>query len=356
MSILFSPLTLRGTTFRNRAWVAPMCQYSSIDGHPTDWHLVHLGGLARGGAGLVITEATAVTPEGRISPQDAGIWNDAQAADYRRITDFIREQGAVPGIQLAHAGRKASTAAPWLGGGPVAASDGGWQTVGASPVGYGGWPAPTELTEQDLTEVVTAFADAAVRALTAGFEVAELHAAHGYLLHQFLSPLSNRRTDAYGGGLAGRSRLLFEVVDAVRAVWPDDQPLFVRLSATDWVDGGLTVDEVVEVSKQLAGHGVDLIDVSSAGNSPEQQITVGPGYQVPFARAVREGSGLPVAAVGLITEPAQAEQILTDDSADAVLLARALLREPSWPQRAARELGDEAYWAPQYERGKPRGR
>ena len=356
MSTLFSPLTLRGTTFRNRAWVAPMCQYSSVDGHPTDWHLVHLGGLARGGAGLVISEATAVTPEGRISPQDAGIWNDAQAADYRRITDFIRAQGAVPGIQLAHAGRKASVAAPWLGGGPVDAAGGGWQTVGASPVGYGDWPAPTELSVPQLTEVVDGFAAAAVRALAAGFEVAELHGAHGYLLHQFLSPLSNRRTDAYGGDLAGRSRLLVEVVDAVRAVWPDDQPLFVRLSATDWVDGGLTPAEVVEVSKNLAGHGVDLIDVSSGGNSPQQQITVGPGYQVPFARAVREGSGLPVAAVGLITEPAQAEQILVDGSADAIALARVLLREPSWPQRAARELGDEAYWAPQYERGKPRVR
>lgn len=354
MSTLFSPLTLRGTTFRNRAWIAPMCQYSSVDGHPTDWHLVHLGGLARGGAGLVLTEATAVTPEGRISPYDAGIWSDEQARDYRRITDFIRSQGAVPGIQLAHAGRKASTAQPWQGGGPVPVADGGWDTVSASPVGYADWPAPRELTEAELAELTQAWVQAALRADAAGFDVIELHAAHGYLLHQFLSPLSNVREDRYGGDLAGRSRLLFEVVDAVRAVWPESRPLFVRVSATDWVEGGLRVDEVARVSRQLADRGVDLIDVSSGGNSPEQKIVIGPGYQVPFARQIREVSGLPVAAVGLITEPQQAEQILLEGSADAVLLARAALRDPSWPQQAAHALGEPAYWAPQYERGKPR--
>jgi 2,4-dienoyl-CoA reductase-like NADH-dependent reductase (Old Yellow Enzyme family) len=353
MSRLFTPFSLRGVEFRNRAWVAPMCQYSSVDGHPTDWHLVHLGAFARSGAGLVLSEATAVTPEGRISPSDAGIWSDAQAADYERITAFLRLQGAVPGIQLAHAGRKASTRVPWLGRGYVDPADGGWQTVGASPLGFADWPAPRELTREELRAHPAAWAQAATRALSAGYEVAEIHAAHGYLLHQFLSPLSNHRSDEYGGDLTGRSRLLIEVVDAVRQVWPDDKPVFVRVSATDWVDGGLTLEDTVALAKELASHGVDLIDVSSGGNSPDQQITVRPGYQVPFADAVRRGSGLPTAAVGLITEPRQAEQILADESADAVLLARALLREPSWPQRAARELGDELTWPPQYERGRP---
>lgn len=353
MSRLFSPLALRSTTFRNRVFVSPMCQYSSVDGRPTDWHLVHLGSLARGGAGLVFTEATAVTPEGRISPQDAGIWTDEQAADYSRIVDFVRSQGAVPGIQLAHAGRKGSTRAPWLGRGYVEPGAGGWQTVGASPLGYADWPAPREFSEVELKEHVQAWADAARRALAAGFEVAEIHAAHGYLLHQFLSPLSNVRTDGYGGDLAGRSRLLVEVVDAVRDVWPDTHPLFVRVSASDWVAGGFAVEDAAEVARMLAEHGVDLVDVSSGGNSPDQRITTGPGYQVPFARTVRAASGLPVGAVGLITEPAQAEQILADGDADAVLLARALLREPTWPQRAARELGDDAYWPDQYLRAKP---
>ncbi len=352
MSRLFSPLTLREVTFDNRAWVSPMCQYSSVDGHPTDWHLVHLGALARGGAGLVMTEATAVVPEGRISPSDAGIWSDAQAADYRRITSFVRSQGAVPGIQLAHAGRKASTAAPWVGRGHVTPEDGGWQTVGASPEGFGDWPPPRELTPDQLAELTRHWAAAALRAADAGFEVIEIHAAHGYLLHQFLSPLSNHRSDAYGGSLEGRSRLLLETVDAVRAVWPQRLPLFVRLSATDWVAGGFEVADAVDVARALAEHGVDLVDVSSGGNSPDQRIVTGPGYQVPFARAIKGGSGLPVGAVGLITEPVQAEQILADGAADAVFLARALLREPSWPQRAARALGAELAWPVQYERAK----
>ncbi|GAC1330011.1 MAG: NADH:flavin oxidoreductase/NADH oxidase [Candidatus Dormibacteria bacterium] len=352
MSRLFTPLVLRGTTFRNRAWVGPMCQYSSVEGHPTDWHLIHLGALARGGAGMVLAEATAVTPEGRISASDAGIWTDAQAKDYRRITGFIRAQGAVPGIQLAHAGRKGSTAVPWLGRGYIAPADGGWETVGASELGYADWPAPRELSSIELVEVVEAFASAARRAVDAGFEVVEIHAAHGYLVHQFLSPLTNHRTDRHGGDLTGRSRLLLEIVEAVRAVLPDSTPLLVRVSATDWVEGGLTVDEVAEVSQWLASRGVDLVDVSSGGNSPDQKIIVGPGYQVPFARQVRQASGLPVAAVGLITEPAQAEQVLVESSADAVMLARAVLRDPSWPQRAARELGDGTYWAPQYERAR----
>jgi 2,4-dienoyl-CoA reductase-like NADH-dependent reductase (Old Yellow Enzyme family) len=345
-------MTLRGTTFRNRIWTSPMCQYSSVDGHPTDWHLVHLGGIARGGAALVLTEATAVTAEGRISPTDAGIWTDAQAQDYERITAFIRGQGAVPGIQLAHAGRKASTAAPWVGGGSVARADGGWETVAPSPVAFGRYAVPKELTGAEISTLVEDWAAAARRSVDAGFEVAEIHAAHGYLLHEFLSPLSNFRADSYGGDLTGRSRLLFEIVDVVRDVWPEDRPLFVRISASDWVEGGLRVDDVATVARGLKDHGVDLIDVSSGGNSPEQKIAVGPGYQVPFARRIRDVSGLPVGAVGMITEPAQAETILTSSSADAVFLARALLREPSWPQRAAHELGDEVYWAKQYERAK----
>jgi 2,4-dienoyl-CoA reductase-like NADH-dependent reductase (Old Yellow Enzyme family) len=353
VSRLFEPLTLRGTTIRNRAWVSPMCQYSSHEGRPTDWHLVHLGALARGGAGLVMTEATAVTAEGRISPQDAGIWTDQQADDYRRITDFVHGQGATTGIQLAHAGRKASTRAPWLGRGYLTADEGGWQTVGASAIGYADWPAPRELSADELTELPGAWADAARRALAAGFDVAELHAAHGYLLHQFLSPLTNRRTDAWGGDLAGRSRLLLDVVDAVRAVWPDGQPLFVRISATDWVPGGLDLDETSEVARLLASHGVDLVDVSSGGNSPDQQVGTGPGYQVPFATRIKEASGLPVAAVGEITDPQQAEKIVSAGDADALFLARELLRDPSWPQRAACELGADVHWPQQYLRARP---
>ncbi|HEX4788960.1 MAG TPA: NADH:flavin oxidoreductase/NADH oxidase [Actinospica sp.] len=353
MSRLFSPLTLRDVTFSNRAWVSPMCQYSSVDGRPADWHLVHLGALARGGAGLVMTEATAVLPEGRISPEDAGIWTDEQAADYARITAFIRGQGAVPGIQLAHAGRKASTYAPWRGQGSVPQDEGGWPTVAPSAVAFGRYAVPAELAESELPALVEAWAAAARRAVTAGFEVIELHAAHGYLLHEFLSPVSNLRTDGYGGDLAGRARLLLEIVDAVRAAAPDGVVLFVRLSATDWVPGGLAVEDVAEVASWLARRGVDLIDVSSGGNHPDQRIELGPGYQVPFARAVRERSGLPVAAVGQITEPGQAEKILDEESADAVLLARALLRDPNWPQRAALELGDELAWPAQYERARP---
>jgi len=356
VSSLFSSLTLRGTTFRNRVWVSPMCMYSSVDGHPTDWHLVHLGAFAQGGAALVMTEATAVVPEGRISPEDAGIWNDGQAADYERITAFVRSQGSVPGIQLAHAGRKASTRAPWRGRGYVDPTEGGWETVGPSAVGYADWPVPRELTAEELTALPGLWADAARRSLRAGFEVAEIHAAHGYLLHQFLSPLSNRRTDAWGGDLAGRSRLLVEVVDAVRDVWPDDRPLFVRLSATDWVAGGLVADEVAEVAARLAERGVDLVDVSSGGLSPDQQVETAPGYQVSFATRVREVSGLPVAAVGLITEPRQAEKIVADGEADAVLLARELLRNPHWAQQAAAELGapdDAVRWPEQYLRARP---
>ncbi len=316
-----------------------MCQYSSVDGHPTDWHLVHLGAFARGGAGLVFTEATAVTADGRISPDDAGIWTDAQARDYERITSFVRDQGAVPGIQLAHAGRKASTYAPWRGRGTVPPAEGGWTAVGPSPIAFAGYATPRELSSAEIGELVQSWAAAAVRAVAAGFEVIELHGAHGYLLHEFLSPLSNQRTDSYGGDLSGRARLLIEIADAVRASIPESMPLVVRLSATEWVEGGLDVDDVAEVATMLAGHGVDLIDVSSGGNSAHQKVVTGPGYQVPFAAAIGKQSGLPVAAVGLITEPEQAEEIVASGSADAVLLARALLREPNWPQRAAARTG-----------------
>lgn len=331
-----------------------MCQYSSTDGRPSDWHLVHLGSLARGGAGLVLTEATAIVPEGRISPRDAGIWNDTQAEDYARITAFIRSQGAVPGIQLAHAGRKASTYAPGRGRNSVPAGEGGWRTVAPSAVAFGDYAEPRALAVEEMAGLVQAWADAARRAVAAGFDVLEIHGAHGYLVHEFLSPLTNHRTDGYGGDLAGRSRLLLEIVDAVRAAVPERVVLFVRLSATDWEPDGLTVEEVGEVAAALAPRGVDLVDVSSGGNSPTAAITVGPGYQVPFARAVREASGLPTAAVGMITEPVQAEKILAEQSADAVLLGRALLREPNWPQRAALELGDDLPWPVQYERAKPR--
>jgi 2,4-dienoyl-CoA reductase-like NADH-dependent reductase (Old Yellow Enzyme family) len=357
VSRLFTPLTLRGSTFRNRAWISPMCQYSSVEGHPTDWHLVHLGSFARGGAGLVMQEATAVTAEGRISPWDAGIWTDAQAEDYRRITDFIRSQGAVPGIQLAHAGRKASSRRPWERRGIVPAADGGWVPVGPTTDPYPGLATPTALTTEQVRALVADWRAAAVRAEAAGFEVIEIHSAHGYLLHEFLSPLTNTRTDEYG---ENRGRLLTEVVDAVREVWPERRPLFVRLTGSDWAPGGLTADDAVAVAKGLDGHGVDLFDVSSGGLVADQQVVVGPGYQVPFARAVREQAGAPTAAVGMITAAEQAEQVLVDGSADAVMLARAVLRDPSWPQQAAYALNhdetaapDALYWAPQYERARP---
>ena len=352
MPLLFSPLTLRGTTFRNRVFVSPMCMYSSHDGHPDDWHLVHLGAFARGGAGLVMTEATAVVPEGRISPWDAGLWSDEH--DYSRITAFVRGQGAVPAVQLAHAGRKASTQRPWEGHAYVPPAEGGWQTVGPSPVGFGELPAPRALSEPEIGEVVAAFGAAARRAVAQGFEAVEVHGAHGYLVHEFLSPLTNTRTDRYGGDLAGRARFALEVVDAVRAAVPDGMPLLLRLSATDWAEGGWTVEETVQLSRWAVERGVDLVDVSSGGNVPQQRITVGPGYQVALARAVREGAKVPTGAVGLLTEPVQAEQVLVEGSADVVLLARALLRNPHWPLLAAHELKGEVRWPEQYLRARPR--
>ncbi|MGC3995372.1 MAG: NADH:flavin oxidoreductase/NADH oxidase [Propionicimonas sp.] len=356
MSSLFDPLTLRGLTIPNRIFLAPMCQYQceGKDGVPTDWHLVHLGARACGGFGLLIAEATGVLPEGRITPQCTGIWDDRQRDAWARIVGFCHGQGATMGIQLAHAGRKASTYRDFdaPGSGSVPLSDGGWETFGPSAIPFPGLVTPTAADDSYLARVVDGFAAAARRADEAGFDVVEVHAAHGYLLHEFLSPLSNHRTDGYGGDLAGRSRLLVEVVDAVRAAWPEDKPLFVRLSATEWTEGGLGVEETTELAGILAGHGVDLVHVSSGGNVVAH-IPAGPGYQVPLARAVRK-AGLPVCAVGLITEPAQAQAILDEGSADAVALARVALREPSWPLRAAAELDCErgARYPASYLRGR----
>lgn len=336
---LFAPLTLRGLTLRNRIAVAPMCQYSSEDGFVADWHLVHLGARATGGAGLVITEATAVSAEGRISPQDLGIWSDDHVAGLRRVTDFLRAHGAASGIQLAHAGRKASTHRPWEGGAAVSPQEGGWQVVGPGTESFAGnYPTPEALDAAGLAKVVGEFRAAAARALAAGFDVVEVHAAHGYLLHQFLSPLTNTRDDEYGGDLEGRSRLLREVVTAVREVWPADRPLFVRVSATDWAPGGWDIDETAELVGRLRELGVDLVDTSSGGNVRTQRIVVGPGYQVPFAARLRADAGLPSGAVGLITSPEQADHVVRTGQADLVLLGRELLRDPNWPIRAAKAL------------------
>lgn len=352
-SALFSPLTIRGTTFANRAWVSPMCQYSAVDGVPNDWHLVHLGSLAAGGAGLVFTEATAVTATGRISPADTGIWTDGQAEAWSRIVAFVRDRQTVPGIQLAHAGRKASTQAPWVGRDHVDPADGGWDDVVApSAIPFGDLPAPHELGLDEVAGIVAAFRAAAVRADEAGFEVAEIHAAHGYLIHEFLSPLSNSRTDAYGGGFDNRVRLALEIAETVREVWPEDRPLFVRLSATDWVDGGWDIDQTVALARLLKDRGVDLIDTSSGGISPRAQIPLSPGYQVPFAARVKREAGIRTGAVGLITDAAQAEAVIAAGEADAVLLARAMLRNPHWPQAAAAELGADVRWPEQYLRAR----
>jgi 2,4-dienoyl-CoA reductase-like NADH-dependent reductase (Old Yellow Enzyme family) len=354
MSVLFSQLKLRGVTFRNRVFVSPMCQYSSPDGAVTDWHLVHLGSRAVGGAGLVLTEATAVSPEGRISPADAGIWSDELAQRFAPITAFIRSQGAVAGVQLAHAGRKASTAVPWLGGGTLADAAGGWQPIAPSAVPFAdGDAAPVAMTAAELAAVREQFTAAARRAATAGFQVVELHMAHGYLLHEFLSPLSNRRGDAYGGSLEHRMRFPLEVAAAVRAAWPEERPLFVRISATDWADGGWGPDDAVAFARKLKEAGVDLVDCSSGGLVPNAQVPVGPGYQTPFAARVRREAGVASGAVGMITEPAQAEQIVATGEADAVLLARALLRDPYWPLHAAHALGVEGAWPNQYLRARP---
>lgn len=339
MSHLFDPLTLRGVTLRNRIGVSPMCQYSAQDGFANDWHLVHLGSRASGGAGLVIAEATAVEARGQISPQDLGLWQDGQIDMLARITAFIKSQGAVPGIQLAHAGRKASTAQPWAGGGPVGADKGGWQPVGASAIPFAEpYPTPTALATQEVAALVQRFAEATVRAHDAGFDWVEIHAAHGYLLHSFLSPLSNQRTDRYGGSFENRIRFLLETAQAMRKVWPDAKPLTVRISCTDWVEGGWTIDESVDLARRLKEEGVDLIDCSSGGTVPAAKIPVGAGYQTPFAERIRREAGIPTAAVGLITQPMQADEIIRNGRADMVLLAREMLRDPYWPLHAAQVL------------------
>lgn len=357
MTRLFAPLTLRGLTVRNRVWLAPMCQYSAEDGLPNDWHHVHLAARASGGFGLLVTEAAAVLPEGRITPRDVGLWNDEQVAAWSPVVRAVHERGAHVAVQLAHAGRKASAYHPWSGGtGTVPIPDGGWATVGPSEIPFEGYSTPGELSAGGIDHVVAAFASAARRAAQAGFDAAEVHAAHGYLIHQFLSPLSNRRADAYGGPLQNRARLLLDVVAAVREAWPEDKPLLVRLSATDWTEGGLTVEEVATVATWLAPLGVDLVDVSSGGNVPAP-IPAGPGYQVPLARTVRTAAGLPVSAVGVITTAAQAEQVLVDGGADAVMIGRPALLDPAWALRAAHELGvpvatdGPAPRPPQYLRG-----
>jgi 2,4-dienoyl-CoA reductase-like NADH-dependent reductase (Old Yellow Enzyme family) len=351
---LFSPLQIRGATFRNRIGVSPMCEYSSVDGFANDWHFVHLGSRAVGGAAMVMTEASAVLAEGRISPQDLGIWTDDHIPMLARIFRFIEEHGAVPGMQLAHAGRKASTAAPWNGGGALSESEQGWRPIFApSAIPFSAAsPTPEPLDVAGIARVVQAFADAAKRALEAGAKIVEIHAAHGYLLHEFLSPLSNQRNDCYGGSFENRTRILREVVQAIRQAWPASLLLFVRISATDWADGGWTAEDSVGLAKQLQPLGVDLIDCSSGGVVPKVSIPVGAGYQVRFAEQVRKEAGLATAAVGMITAPEQADQIVRTGQADMVFLARELLRDPYWPLRAADELRQNGPWPQQYLRAK----
>ncbi|MGW7792841.1 NADH:flavin oxidoreductase/NADH oxidase [Streptomyces tricolor] len=357
MSALFEPITLREVTIPNRVWMAPMCQYSAepegpLAGAPHDWHFAHYAARATGGTGLIVVEATAVSPEGRISPYDLGLWNDTQVEAFRRITRFLAAQGTVPAIQLAHGGRKASTDQPWKGGAPVGPEAHGWQPLAPSALAFDErHPVPTELTVEEIGEIVGQFAAAARRALAAGFEAVEVHGAHGYLINEFLSPHSNHRTDAYGGSYENRTRFALEVVDAVREVWPADKPVFFRISATDWLeDGGWTAEDTVRFAGDLHAHGVDLLDVSTGGNACGVCIASGPGFQVAFAARVQTETPLPVGAVGLITEAGQAQKILENGEADVVLLGRELLRNPSWARHAARELGAEVRVPDQYHR------
>jgi 2,4-dienoyl-CoA reductase-like NADH-dependent reductase (Old Yellow Enzyme family) len=355
MPHLFEPLTLRGVTFRNRIGISPMCEYSSHDGFANDWHLVHLGSRAVGGAGLVMTEASAVTPDGRISPADLGIYKNEHIEMLARIFHFIEKQGAVPGMQLAHAGRKASTGIPWEGGKPIDPASGGWTPIFApSTLPFdAGYQTPQALTIDEIASIVQAFADAAKRVLQAGGKVVEIHGAHGYLVNTFLSPLSNHRTDNYGGTFQNRARFLTEIVNATRKVWPDTLPLFVRLSSTDWADGGWTIDDSVELARTLKPLGVDLIDCSSGGLVPNAKIPVGAGYQVPFSTRIRHDANIPTAAVGMITQAAQADQIIRNGEADIVLLARQSLRDPYFPLHAASEVHfKDQKWPEQYLRGK----
>lgn len=356
MPHLFEALPLRGVTLRNRIVVSPMCQYSSQDGFANDWHLVHLGSRAVGGAALVIAEASAVVPEGRITPVDLGIWSDAHVAPLARIFGFIAKQGALPGIQLAHAGRKASTNEPWNGGHPISIGEGGWSPIFApSAIAFADrYAVPKAMSRGEIHAVTQAFAAAAQRAHAAGAKVVEIHAAHGYLLHEFLSPLSNQRDDEYGGGFDNRIRFVCEVIEAVRRAWPEDLPLFLRISATDWVEGGWTPGDSVDLARRVKNIGVDLVDCSSGGNVPKADIPVGAGYQVEFARRIRTESGVATGAVGMITDPMQADQIVRNGEADVILMARQMLREPYFPFHAAPSLHQQAPWPVQYERAKPR--
>jgi 2,4-dienoyl-CoA reductase-like NADH-dependent reductase (Old Yellow Enzyme family) len=350
MSQLFSPLTLRALTIPNRIWVSPMCQYSSDDGFPNAWHTVHLGSRAVGGAGLVCVEASGVTPEGRITPWDAGIYRDGHIAAWRPIVDFMRAQGAATAMQIAHAGRKASCDKPWKGGKSLKEDQGAWTTLGPSPIAFGHYAVPREMTRDEIAQAVDDFVAAARRALAAGFDVVEVHGAHGYLLHEFCSPLSNQRGDEYGGSFDNRVRFPLEVAKAVRDAWPQDKPVFYRLSASDWMPEGWDLPQSIEFAKRLKAIGIDLVDCSSGGNHHDQKIALGPGYQVPFAEAIRREAGIPTGAVGLIGDAVQAEQIVSLGQADAVFLARALLRDPYWPRHAARALGVAPKWPDQYAR------
>jgi 2,4-dienoyl-CoA reductase-like NADH-dependent reductase (Old Yellow Enzyme family) len=353
---LFDPMKIRSVTLPNRIVVSPMCMYSSTDGFANDWHLVHLGSRAVGGAGMVSTEASAVLADGRISPDDLGIWKDEHIEALSRITKFIHGQGSIPGIQLAHAGRKASTVSPFKGAGSIAEENGGWKTIAPSAIPFGTLKTPTEIDLAGIREVVAAFAAAVRRAHRAGFQVVEVHAAHGYLIHEFLSPISNKRSDSYGGSFENRTRLLREVVAAIRTTWPEHLPLFVRISATDWVpEGGWDLAQSVELARQIAPLGVDVIDCSSGGTDPNPTIPLGPGYQVPFSEEIRRKTGIPTAAVGMITTAAQADAIVSEGKADLVLMAREFLRQPYWPLHAAQELNVKSPWAPQYLRAAPQG-
>ena len=346
---LFSPFALRSVTFSNRIAVSPMCQYSADDGFANDWHLVHLGARAQGGPGLIVVEASAVVPEGRITPSDLGIYKDEHLPGLARIVDFIHAQGVRAGIQLAHAGRKASMASPFLGDRLVSPQQGGWHPVAPSAIPFAPhYAVPQALTQDGIDAIVGAFQQAARRAAAAGFDIVEIHAAHGYLLHEFLSPLSNQRTDAYGGSFENRTRLTLQVVDAVRAVWPAHLPLFVRISASDWAENGWSIDDSVALAGQLRAHGVDLIDCSSGGLIPHAAIPLGPGYQVPFAARIRAEAAIPTAAVGMITDPHQANTVIAEAQADLVFLAREMLRDPYWPLHAAATLGEPASWPVQY--------
>ena len=350
MSRLFSPLQLRSITFPHRVFVSPMCQYSSEDGMPNDWHLVHLGSRAVGGAALVCVEASGVTPEGRITPWDAGIWSEQHARAWKPIAQFIRSQGAVPAMQIAHAGRKASCDKPWNGGKPLAKEQGGWTTLGPSDVAFGHYPAPRAMSLAEIRQAVEDFRQGAAHALAAGFDVVEVHGAHGYLLHNFCSPLSNRRGDEYGGSLENRIRLPLEVARTVRELWPQDKPVFYRVSATEWAEGGWDLEQAIVLCRELGKLGIDLIDCSSGGNIHDAKIPLGPGYQVPLAAAIRREADMPVGAVGLIADPVQAEQIVSLGQADAVFLARAELRDPYWPRHAAKALGETLPWPDPYKR------